>query len=65
MLHIITTSPLLLISRFFRSVPFRREMKQERMDVLLTLLGNIIEGLGTDRLSKIAYPAQKRYKFLL
>ena len=40
-------------------------MKQEKMDELLTLLGNIIEGLGTDRLSKIAYPTQKRYKFLL
>ena len=43
---------------FFISVPFRREMKPEKMDVLLTLLGNIIEGLERDELRKIAYPTQ-------
>ena len=47
---------------FFISVPFRREMKPEKMDVLLTLLGNIIKGLERDELRKIAYPTQNRYK---
>ena len=47
---------------FFLSVPFRREIKPEKMDVLLTLLGNIIEGLERDELRKIAYPTQNRYK---
>ena len=40
-------------------------MKPEKMDVLLTLLGNIIEGLETDEPRKIAYPTQNRNKFLL
>ena len=47
------------MSRFFLSVPFRREMKPEKMDVLLTLLGNIIEGLERDESRKIAYSTQK------
>ena len=34
-------------------------MKPEKMDVLLTLLGNIIEGLERDALRKIASPTQK------
>ena len=37
-------------------------MKPEKMDVLLTLLGNIIKGLERDELRKIAYPTQNRYK---
>ena len=47
------------MSRFFLSVPFRREMKPKKMDVLLTLLGNIIKGLERDELRKIAHPTQK------
>ena len=43
---------------FFISVSFRREMKPEKMDVLLTLLGNVIEGLERDELKKIADPTQ-------
>ena len=37
-------------------------MKPEKMDVLLTLLGNMIKGLERDELRKIAYPTQNRYK---
>ena len=37
-------------------------MKPEKMDVLLTLLGNIIAGLERDELKKIAYPTQKRFR---
>ena len=33
-------------------------MKPEKMDVLLTLLGNIIQGLEGDELKKIADPTQ-------
>ena len=40
-------------------------MKPEKMDVLLTLLGNIIQGLERDELKKIADPTQIRYKSLL
>ena len=40
-------------------------MKPEKMDLLLTLLGNVIEGLEGDKLSKMAYPNTMRYKFLL
>ena len=53
------------MSRFFLSVPFRREIKPAKMDALLTMLGNKIAGLERDELRKIAYPSQNRYKFLL
>ena len=51
-----------MISRFFLSVPFRREIKPAKMDALLTMLGNIIAGLERDELRKIAYPTPNRYK---
>ena len=40
-------------------------MKPKKMDVLLTLLGNVIKGLEREELRKIAYPTQNRYKFLM
>ena len=63
MLYIIKS--FIIDMTFFISVSFRRDMKPEKMDVLLTLLGNIIKGLERDELRKIAYPSQNRYKFLL
>ena len=63
MLYIIKS--FIIDMTFFISVSFRRDMKPEKMDVLLTLLGNIIKGLERDELRKIAYPTQNRYKFLM